>query len=338
MAFLKIGEKDQDGRQKRIEHTGPYLRASRTGGLSLRAQTRVAGVNLTGNTRHGLRVSTRLAKNTQVAFQNGRFVLRGRYGSDAAKLNLSKSGITVSSKTPIGTLNWVRPARSSAKIAGLQFRGQNALTIHAIYAVFAIFAGILRVLGGLLRGLGGLFTGVGRWMAANRARRELAEEEAARPRFDLEAVRSQGERILATQEAALAQWPARDHLAALGYGLLVLGRGHTRWSLSRGLEETRSAAETALLMDLDAAAEHWEHWLSRQPPDPYEAVIGIMVMLAQALTQSPQLITHPELRGEILLALDDACLRDGPKTLLQEAMLDLIAEAMAVEVVLEGEA
>jgi hypothetical protein len=120
------------------------------------AKTRVARVNLTGNTRHGLRVSTRLAKNTQVAFQNSRFLLRGRYGSDAAKLNLSQSGVTVSSKTPIGTLNWVRPARSSAKIAGLQFRGQKALTLHAIYPVFAVFAGILWLLGRLLRGLGSL--------------------------------------------------------------------------------------------------------------------------------------------------------------------------------------
>ena len=191
MAFLKIGKKDRDGRQKRIEHTDPYLRASRTGGLSLCAQTRIAGVNLTGNTWHGLRVSTRLDKNAQVAFPSSRF---------------------------------------------------------------------------------------------------------------------------------------------------VLGGGHTRRPLARGLEETRSVAETALLMEPDAATEHWEHWLSQQPPDAYEAVIGIMATLTQTLTQSPQLITQPELLGEILLALDDTCLRDGPKTLLQEVMLDLVAEAMAVEVVREGEA
>ena len=36
MALFKFGEKDADGRQKRIEHTGQYLRASRTGGVALR--------------------------------------------------------------------------------------------------------------------------------------------------------------------------------------------------------------------------------------------------------------------------------------------------------------
>ena len=41
MTMLKVGEKGRDGRQKRIKHTGRHLRASRTGGLSLRAQTRL---------------------------------------------------------------------------------------------------------------------------------------------------------------------------------------------------------------------------------------------------------------------------------------------------------
>lgn len=123
--------------QKRIEHTRRYLRASRTGGLSLRAQTRAAGVNPTGNTRHGACVSTRLAKNTQIAFLNGRFILRGRYGSDAAKFNLSKSGVTVSTKTPIGSFTWIRPGRSSSKIAGIQLRGHKAAAIQGIFAIFA---------------------------------------------------------------------------------------------------------------------------------------------------------------------------------------------------------
>jgi len=127
VGLFNIGDTDRDGRQKRIEHGGRYLRASRTGGVSLRAQTKVAGVNVTGNTSHGARISTRLAKNTQVAFQNGRFVLRGRYGSDAAKLNLSKSGVTVSTKTPVGTLNWIKPKRSSFTMAGIQLRGEKAL-------------------------------------------------------------------------------------------------------------------------------------------------------------------------------------------------------------------
>ena len=140
MGLFRIGETDRDGRQKRIEHAGRHLRVSRTGGVSLRAQTRAAGINATANSRHGLRLSTRLARNTQVAMQNGRFVLRGRYGSDAARFNLSKSGVTVSSRTGIGSLNWVRPNRSSARIAGIQVRGRNALALQGAYLGFTAFA------------------------------------------------------------------------------------------------------------------------------------------------------------------------------------------------------
>lgn len=53
MTMLKVGEKDRDGRQKRIEHTGRYLRASRTGGLSLRAQTRAGDVTVSAKTPIG---------------------------------------------------------------------------------------------------------------------------------------------------------------------------------------------------------------------------------------------------------------------------------------------
>ncbi|MFP4167110.1 MAG: hypothetical protein ACLFUF_08130 [Opitutales bacterium] len=125
-------EKDADGRLKRIEYRGKHLRASRTGGVALRAQTKAAGINLTANTNRGMRVSTRVAKGTQTAFQNGRFILRGRYGDGPTKLNLSKSGVSVSSKTDIGTINWVKPGYSSAKIGGIQVRGKNAVYLHMI--------------------------------------------------------------------------------------------------------------------------------------------------------------------------------------------------------------
>ena len=105
-----------DGRLKRIEYRGKYLRASRTGGVSLRAQGKAAGVNFTVNSKHGTRVSTRVGKGTNVGFQNGHFVLRGRYGKGPAKINLSKSGFSVSSKTEVGTINWIKPRYSSAKL------------------------------------------------------------------------------------------------------------------------------------------------------------------------------------------------------------------------------
>lgn len=135
-----IGEKDSDGRPKRIEHRGRHLRISRTGGVAVREQIKVAGLNLTANSKHGIRTSTRIAKGTNAGFQNGSFRLRGRYGKGPTKLNLSKSGISASTKTAIGTFNWMKPNRSSVKLGGIQIRGKNAAAIQMIYAAFALVA------------------------------------------------------------------------------------------------------------------------------------------------------------------------------------------------------
>lgn len=135
-----IGEKDSDGRQKRIEHRGRNLRVSRTGGVAVREQIRVAGVNITANSKHGARVSARVAKGTNAGFQNGKFRLRGRYGKGPTKFNLSKSGVSVSTKNALGTFNLMKPNRSSVKLGGVQFRGKNAATIQMVYAVFALAA------------------------------------------------------------------------------------------------------------------------------------------------------------------------------------------------------
>jgi hypothetical protein len=147
---VKMLGKDADGKLKRIEYRGRYLRASRTGGVALRAQTEAAGLNLTVNSNRGVRVSTRVAKGTQVALQNGRFVLRGRYGKGPSKINLSKSGVSVSTKTGLGTVNWFKPRYSSAKFAGIQFRGKNALVLMVVvglaqllYAVAVLLAQLL---------------------------------------------------------------------------------------------------------------------------------------------------------------------------------------------------
>ena len=140
MVLFGIGEKDSDGRQKRIEHRGRHLRVSRTGGVAVREQIKVAGLNLTANSKHGVRATTRIAKGTNAGFQNGNFRLRGRYGKGPTKLNLSKSGISASTKTAIGTFNWMKPNRSSVKLGGVQIRGKNAAAIQMVYAVFALAA------------------------------------------------------------------------------------------------------------------------------------------------------------------------------------------------------
>ena len=119
---------DQDGRLKRIEYRGKYLREAEPA-VSLRAQTKLAGLNLTANAQHGFRVSTRVAKGTNVGFQNGRFVLRGRYGKGRTKLNLSKSGVSFV-QTSVGTINWFKP-RHQREIAGVRC-AEDALYINIL--------------------------------------------------------------------------------------------------------------------------------------------------------------------------------------------------------------
>ena len=73
-----LGRKDKDGKQVRIEHRGKYTRASRTGGVALRAEKKLGPVNATANTSDGIRLSSRVAQGTRVALQNGKFRLIGR--------------------------------------------------------------------------------------------------------------------------------------------------------------------------------------------------------------------------------------------------------------------
>src|SRR5690554_4474314 len=107
---------------KRIEYRGRYLRVSRTGGVALRAQIRASNINVTANSTHDVRVSRRLFKGTQIALQNGRPILRGRYQAGPLNLNLSRSGLSASSKIKSGTVNWTRPLRSSATVASINVR------------------------------------------------------------------------------------------------------------------------------------------------------------------------------------------------------------------------
>lgn len=326
MSVFKIGEKDRTGRQKRIEHTGEYLRASRTGGVALRAQGRVGAVNVTGNTSRGVRVSTQLAKNTQVAFQNGRFVLRGRYGSDAAKLNLSKSGISVSTKTPIGAVNWIRPGRSSAKVAGIQVRGQKALYVQAIYGVFTLLVAMVRLALALATALVQLLA----WPVGaliERAQRAAAERE----RLDIapSAVASEGERILAEQGIEPDRETRRDLFAALLFCVVALGRGRSRFdAAAAGLGQPRTAAGYALASDVETVGEQVANWLTDAPSKVApEEPLGTLHALAGAFAARVDEAT----RAETLLSIDDACLAAGPRTRLQEAMLDVLADSLEVE-------
>ena len=325
MALLKFGEKDRDGRQKRIEHTGRYLRASRTGGVALRAHVKAAGVNLTGNTSHGVRVSTRLARNTQIALQNGRFVLRGRYGPDVARFNLSKSGVSVSTKTGIGAINWVRPGRSSATFAGVQLRGQKAAVINVVYGLVMALGWATR---GIARGIAALVQwGVGAWQQARLARERLD--------LAVDDVASSGEQVLRVRGVTPASEPRRDLLAALIALTALMGRGeHQLEPASVTTEGVTAPFTRALIDDINVAARTLQDWLgdpaSRDDPAP---LLGVLHHLAAAFAERVDEST----RTQTVFALDDACLALGERTLLQDAMLDILVESMGVELTMAGE-
>ena len=326
MALFKFGEKDADGRQKRIEHTGQYLRASRTGGVALRGQVKAAGINLTGNTRHGVRVSTRLAKNTQVAMQNGRFVLRGRYGSDAAKVNLSKSGVTVSSKTDVGTFNWVKPGRSSFKWGGVQLRGRNAAYLTGAYmaaklafeAVKFLLISVWRIVEWLIRAVGYGYL-----------QYRLAQEAKARLNLSLDQAQAAGAAVLNKHSVDLDEWETGDLLAAMIFTLIVLGRGENRLDTQRaGITADTPALQARYIDDIKRTGEQVKSWLGDNAArrDP-AALCGVMV----SLTHAWALRVSEDERKKVIFVLDDACLQLGPRTLLQEDMVDLLPEALGIE-------
>ena len=131
--MIGLGKQDKDGKQVRIEHRGKYTRASRTGGVAVRAEKKIGSVNLTANSSKGVRASTRIANGTRVALQNGRFQLIGRWSAGPLGFNLSKTGVSASVKNKVGTFNFLKPQYSSFKFAGVQFRGKKAAQLQVIY-------------------------------------------------------------------------------------------------------------------------------------------------------------------------------------------------------------
>ena len=142
-----LGRKDKDGKQVRIEHRGKYTRASRTGGVALRAERKLGPVNATANTSDGIRLSSRVAQGTRVALQNGKFRLIGRWNAGLLGFNLSKTGVSASVKNRAGTFNFIKPQYSSFKLAGVQLRGKKAAQIQLIYMAImaAVFLAVFGV-------------------------------------------------------------------------------------------------------------------------------------------------------------------------------------------------
>ena len=128
-----LGKKGKDGKQVRVEHRGKHTRASRTDGVSVRAEKKIGPANLTANSSKGVRASTRIANGTRVALQNGRFQLIGRWQAGPMGFNLSKTGASASVKNKAGTFNFLKPQYSSFKFGGVQLRGKKAAQLQIAY-------------------------------------------------------------------------------------------------------------------------------------------------------------------------------------------------------------
>ena len=116
--------------------------------------------------------------------------------------------------------------------------------------------------------------------------------------------------------------------------MVVLGRGSTSFDPEEaGMGEPRGAADYALAEDLRAVGPQLAGCLTGAPEDAGpEEPLGLVHGLAHAFAAR----VDEASRAETLLALDDACLAGGPRTRLQEAMLDVVAEALGVELRLEA--
>lgn len=326
MSNFKIGEKDQDGRQKRIEHTGKHLRISRTGGISLRKQAKLKGLNITANTTHGVRISHRVAKNTQIALQNNRLVLRGRYGRGPHRLNLSKSGISVSSKTPVGTFNWIKPNRSSFKVAGIHFRGKKAANMHVIYAVLSLLMMAAQMAMVLLSvALKALFFLVLAITAFISNLPGYIEETHRRWRN----IKLKGavKKIDATLLKAIGEWNEARLYAAVLLLLNSHGRGvplekaienslqHLSSNSAKWLQLTRLKTEFSPVADA----------LKKAPADEvasHQLAMTQTVLIAQRLKAA----TKPENIIAYLLEVDEFLLAAGPKTKLQETLIQVFSD------------
>jgi len=334
MGFLGIGKKDRDGRQVRIEHRGEHLRASRTGGVALREQIRAGGLSLTANTQRGTRVSMTAARNTQVAFQNSRFVLRGRYGKGPVKLNLSKSGLSLSGRMGLGTVNITNPGRSSAKIAGVQMRGQKAAAINAVVALFQMLVMLVRLtitvlvflIVGTLNVVIWLYENTGALMARWRFQRQQ-KRRAARTRHLEEAARQ----WIASNHELLAGITNEMTMAAMEN---LLARARANASSNESAPDSPESAQrdhVRLLVErltrVDGPGSVTDESAASRLP-----VTGMAALAVHYRDSVP-----PEELPGAFYRLDEATLQGGPRTVGQELLLEDTADLFGLRLAVEEE-
>ena len=330
MAFFNIGKKDKYGKQRRIEHRSKHLRISRTGGVALRKQVKAAGLTLTANSKHGVRVSTQVTPGTQVALQNGRFVLRGRYGRGPLRLNLSKSGVSVSTRNALGTFNLIKPNRSSVKIAGVQLRGKKAANIQMIFMfgmlITAALQASLVVLAFIFQGLGHTLTLLWCWLSSLPQRLN-----AALTRRRNKKIKANLERTAQLFHPPVSQRTASQLRAALLLVITGWGRGLTAQAAATRLTQHQQPSDInqnsepvldISFSELEEIAQRLEFvrtaHLEHAHADPY----AITALFAQQLFEC---LPEQE-RIEAFLNTDDWIVALEPRTVLQEKLLEIFAE------------
>lgn len=318
--MLNIGRKDEHGRQGRIEHRGRHLRASRTGGVALRTQTKMAGVNFTANTNRGVRISTSVGPGTQVALQNGRFVLRGRYGAGPLRFNLSKSGLTMSAKNRLGAFNLSNPNRSSAKIGGIQLRGEKAASIQVIYLMITIPFQLLRLFIKAAVVLGKLL-----WLPFNVLWRlfdvllKILTATAGWCRGAMRTLRNGWIRYVMHREAvSFSKLPDDEEGLKMALTLIYegWGRGRSAGTLVEEQKFKNIAHSVATTMDA----------VFNGVPTEERTLDAAMGYVADRLRRC----SAPESLPEIMLAMDDRALEEAPRTRRQARMLEVFSDFAGV--------
>ena len=331
MGLFNLGKKDAYGKQRRVEHRGKYLRASRTGGVALRAQARAAGVNLTANTRRGVRASVTPAKTTQVALQNGRFILRGRYGEGPTKLNLSKSGATVSTRNRLGSFNWLKPNRSSAKLFGVQVRGKKAAQLQLIYMACAAVISAVQLL--LILAVGVFRGGFALLQWFVNGVRAMPQARGALRRWRRNArLRRQRKRVDEELVRAINRWDADRVRAAFALIVTVWGRGEEleaglprvqrRVMAEKGIEATPRSPEI-----LAEAARGLESCR-----DALISLKDVHRLLVALLAEAAERKLDGHGRVALFFETDELALARGPRTVLQEQMLEIFADHAELQV------
>lgn len=298
---------------KRIELRGEHLRASRTGGVSLRKQARLGHYNVTANTSHGVRLSRRIAKGTNLAVQNGQLRLRGRYGKGPTKLNLAKSGVSVSTSNALGTFNWTKPQYSSANVLGVNVRGRKAANMQLVFMLFQGLVLVLKVLAFVLVKVPPLLIAFGGEVA------EVCERVGAKLRLRAQAAWL--ERTVSRSQGTLPALAANELQHAVLYVIGYWGSGNDGESSNAELNAALPPGEIGTR--LDAALDELE------TEDAQKAVLGMFGWLAgRYVEQAPA-----SEQAETLLRADELCLEAGGRTTIQDRMIAQFAQLANVALV-----